>query len=147
MIVPIVTVNDPNSSILRANAQLVRNPELVKEIVENLFDTLANSKGVGLSAPQIGISLRIFVVSYEGWKQAFVNPEIIDASKEKVSLPEGCLSIPGVEVSVPRAKTILMDYFDEYGNAFRKRFFRTMKARILQHEFDHLVGKLITDYK
>lgn len=144
MIVPIVKIGDELEHKLRRPCHKTFRPEQIMPVVRDLFDTVAG-KGVGLSAPQIGLSLRIFVVDYRGLQQAFVNPTIIRVSENETSAMEGCLSIPGVEVHVSRPKMIWMDYWDENGKEHPNQKFRRMEARIIQHEYEHLQGILITD--
>lgn len=148
MIRPILTVKEDSKQILRTNCEDAVNPDTIREVVTNLFDTLDNTEiGVGLSAPQIGVSLRIFVVDYHGTRQAFVNPRIRRQSGNETSADEGCLSLPGVSCRVTRPKMVWLDYTDWEGVAHQNQKFKKMEARIIQHEMDHLLGVLITDYK
>lgn len=148
MIRPILTVKEDSKQILRTNCEDVVNPDTIQEVVTNLFDTLdSTDNGVGLSAPQIGVSLRIFVMDYHGVRQAFINPRIRRQSDNETSAEEGCLSLPGVSCRVTRPKMVWIDYTDWKGVAHQNQKFKKMEARIIQHEMDHLVGVLITDYK
>lgn len=163
MIYPIVPYGDP---ILRKIAQEI-DPEVfdVKQFVADLYETMYEAAGVGLAAPQVGKSIRIFVVdgrplndpdeddgddfepdpSLIDFKMAFINPEITATDGGKWVYEEGCLSIPGIRSDVLRPERITINYFDEDGSEFT-RDFDGMAARIIQHEYDHLEGKLFTDY-
>jgi peptide deformylase len=128
-------------------------PELEK-LVEDLFDTMYHSEGLGLAAPQIGKSVRIFVIDGEpvaedepelkGFKKAFINAHIVEKSGELVPMNEGCLSIPNLREEVKRESHIRIQYRDEKWNYFDE-VFEGYKARIIQHEYDHTDGILFTD--
>ncbi len=156
MILPIIAYGHP---VLREVAKEIPRdfPDLDK-LIENMYETMYNAKGVGLAAPQIGKSIRIFVVdgspmegslegdeSMEGWKQVFINPQMVDETGEEWGFDEGCLSIPDVIEEVFREEDILIRYQDAEFNTSEERF-TGLKARIIQHEYDHLEGKLFTDY-
>lgn len=133
-------------SILRQKAATVRRfDERLGLLLDDMALTMKEEEGVGLAAPQIGISKCIIVVSEDGKKvYEFINPQIIEHSKEKVSDTEGCLSVPGVRGLVPRYKSLTVKAQDRFGEEF------TMKAsdflaRIIQHETDHLEGRLFID--
>lgn len=144
------------SGVLRekaAPAELDKKEEL-KQLVADLWDTLAASEGCGLAAPQIGVSLRVVVVDGDvmtdiydylaGFKRTFINPEVIWESDEKSTYNEGCLSVPGVYCDVVRPKKIKVEYYDE--NLEKKvEEFDNFAARMVQHEFSHLDGVLFTD--
>ncbi len=128
-------------------------PEL-DELIDNLFETMYHSDGIGLAAPQIGKSLRIFVVdassleeedsSLSGFKRVFINPRIISYEGELTVYNEGCLSIPDIREDVERESAIHIRYCDSDFN-YREEYFEGMAARIIQHEYDHLEGRLFTD--
>ncbi|AEH51128.1 peptide deformylase [Pseudothermotoga thermarum] len=115
----------------------------VKAFIKELFETMYQYDGVGLAAPQVGVSLRIFVMD-DGTPRAFINPKIIYASPEKVVDEEGCLSIPGVFENVERSKEVIVRYIDENGQEREEKFI-DRSARIVQHEYDHLEGRLFID--
>jgi len=151
MIFPIVLYGDP---VLKKKAgEVEEGDESVKEFVESMFETMYAAQGVGLAAPQVGESIRIFVVDTspmeedegDGLKQAFINPIILEEKGEKWAFEEGCLSIPGVRAEVDRKPQITIEYFDENWELHEKTF-DGMKARVIQHEYDHIEGKLFTDY-
>ncbi|MDR2840342.1 MAG: peptide deformylase [Paludibacter sp.] len=152
MILPIYTYG---SAVLRKVATPIdKNYPNLKELIENMFDTMHNSEGVGLAAPQIGLSIRLLVADLMALKDdhpeladfkiVMINPEILQASDEKENGEEGCLSIPGIHENVVRHKTITVKYFDSNFIAHSDTFV-DYKARVIQHEIDHLDGNVFTD--
>lgn len=107
---------------------------------------MKKSDGVGLSANQVGLNLRIFVAEYRNRFFAVINPKIIKFSKESEILEEGCLSVPGVFVEKERAMFVTLEGFDLNGKKLKLKASGVL-ARIFQHETDHLNGKLIADIK
>ena len=151
MILPIVAYGDP---VLRKEGQdLDKGQEDLAELIENMYATMYNAHGVGLAAPQIGLSYRLFVVDGEpfdpetltGFKKTFINAEIIEESEEEWSFNEGCLSIPEVRAEILRPEWIKIRYLDENFEEHVEEF-DGLKARIIQHEYDHIDGVLFTDY-
>lgn len=104
------------------------------------------AEGVGLAAPQIGLSLRICIALLHGKVGVFINPQIIWRSAEKEIVEEGCLSLPNTWVPVPRSRAITVRFQNRRGKE-EERKLENLPARILQHEIDHLDGILITDYQ
>ncbi|TAE39457.1 MAG: peptide deformylase [Runella slithyformis] len=161
MVFPIVAYGDP---ILRKVARDIdphENLDLPK-LVENMYETMYDSSGIGLAAPQIGMSVRLFIVdgtplnesddedheidpTLEGFKKVFVNPQMVQQEGDKWPFEEGCLSIPGVRADVHRPESLTIKYFDLEWNEHVEQY-DGMAARIIQHEYDHLEGKLFTDY-
>jgi peptide deformylase len=138
----IITSENP---ILRQKAKKVHrfDPSLQK-LVDDMFETMHSSNGVGLAAPQIAQSIRVFVAEYEGQKVAMFNPEIIKAEGEERG-PEGCLSIPGyIGENIRRATKVVVKGLDVRGKPIRVNA-EGWFARILQHEIDHLDGILFLD--
>ena len=144
------------SGVLRQQAAAVdlNNKEELKQLVADLWETLAASEGCGLAAPQIGVSQRVVVVDgdvmtdvydyLKGFRRTFINPEIVWASDEKTTYNEGCLSVPGVYCDVVRPKKIRVEYYDE--NLEKKvEEFDNFAARMVQHELSHLEGVIFTD--
>ncbi len=143
------------AGILREEAKDVPHdyPDL-KEVVSNMFETMYNSNGVGLAAPQIGLPLRLFVVdvspfgeddpSAAGYKRAFVNAEIEEWSDMEIQMNEGCLSLPGIHEDVYRSEEITIHYWDENWEEHREKL-DGWRARAVQHEYDHIEGILFTD--
>lgn len=152
MILPVYLYGQP---VLRKEAEDVPNdyPEL-KQLVANMFETMYNADGVGLAAPQIGLSLRLLVIDADvmgddfpeckGFKRAMVNPDIVEQSEEEVSMEEGCLSLPGIHEKVSRAKTIRIKYFDENW-VEHEEVVTDFAARVVQHECEHLEGHMFID--
>lgn len=155
MILPIVGFG--HESLRRENQEVTPDyPDLAK-LIEDMFETMYEAQGVGLAAPQVNIPLRMFVVDgspaepmgegevMDDFKQVFINPRIIKEEGKAWTFEEGCLSIPDIRENVSRKGTILIEYQDE--NFERKtETFDGMKARIIQHEYDHLEGVLFTDH-
>lgn len=113
-------------------------------LITSMIETMYEAKGVGLAAPQVGIGKKIFVADIGEGVHVFVNPEIINSSGEE-TMEEGCLSLPDVNIPVRRAARIQIRFRDE-DNTERTETFRGLLARVIQHENDHLLGKLIIDY-
>ena len=145
MILPIVEMDEV---ILRQATYEVDTPltEDVRTLIRDLFDTLDNAKGYGLSAPQVNRTERVFVLKHDAKSLTFVNSIITKRWGKTPRAEEGCLSLPGVTVMVPRHKFIKMDYTDENGERRTNQKFRGHDARVIQHELDHLEGVLIVDY-
>ena len=151
MIYPIVLYGN---SVLRERAVEIAKGEVdVKKLSEDMFETMHNADGIGLAAPQIGISKRIFVVDgsmledeeMKDFKEVFINPTIESETGDAWEFEEGCLSIPGVRGGVSRKSKIHITYFDEEWNK-KTMEYDGMRARVIQHEFDHINGKLFVDY-
>lgn len=161
MILPIVAYGSP---ILRKKALDIdeKHPELDK-LIEDMWETMYHSNGVGLAAPQINRQVRIFLMDSiqiienleedekdefpgdEGVKQVFINPEIISEQGETWAYSEGCLSIPKIREDVVRRKEITIQWLNEHFQS-QKATFQGITARVIQHEYDHLEGKLFIDY-
>jgi len=116
----------------------------VLSLVRNMFDTMFKMKGVGLAAPQVGVSLRLVVVGYKQHQLALVNPVIVDQSGEEWG-EEGCLSLPDLTVVVPRSTRITVSAHSPSGRPIQLKQLGGYVARIIQHEIDHLDGILIID--
>ncbi|HYL43102.1 MAG TPA: peptide deformylase [Ktedonobacteraceae bacterium] len=138
----IITAENP---ILRRKAKKIHrfDPSIAK-LADDMFETMHSAGGVGLAAPQIAQSIRIFVAEYEDHKVAMVNPEIVKAEGELLGV-EGCLSIPGyVGENIRRAEKIVVKGQDVRGKAMKVNA-EGWFARVLQHEIDHLDGILFLD--
>ncbi len=153
MIYPIYVYGQP---VLRKVAKEIdKDYPNLKEYVANMFETMETSDGVGLAAPQVGDSIRLFVIdgspfveddeTLADFKKVFINPKIIDRYGEDKIFNEGCLSLPGIREDVTRKSTIKISYYDEDFN-FHEEEFDGIKARITQHEYDHIEGKLLIDH-
>ena len=152
MIYPIVIYGSP---VLRKVAVDIDKdyPDLEK-FIQDMWDTMYVSDGVGLAAPQVGKSVRLFVIDgtpfgedepeLEGFKKIFINAKITERVDEEVSMDEGCLSIPLLRENVSRPQKIRIEYYDQDFN-FHDEWHEGMAARIIQHEYDHLEGIMFTD--
>ena len=132
--------------ILRTKCEKVTVFDHALEIlIDAMFETLEEADGVGLAGPQVGVDKRLFIVSLnDGTKKVFINPEILETSVETNPYEEGCLSIPGVYHNVTRPSKVKIYAQDEKGHAFTIDA-SGLLARVIQHENDHLDGKLFTD--
>ncbi|MBP7330874.1 MAG: peptide deformylase [Desulfotomaculaceae bacterium] len=137
----IVEIGD---EILKEKAKPVKsiNANIIK-LLDNMADTLADAKGAGLAAPQIGVSKRVIVVDVGEGLYEMVNPQIINTAGQETDV-EGCLSIPGLVGDVTRAATVKVRYLDRHGKE-KNLTAKGMLARALQHEIDHLEGILYID--
>lgn len=153
MVLPIYTYGQP---VLRKVAEDIPldYPDL-QELIQNMFETNTASDGVGLAAPQIGKSIRVVVVDldvlsdtfpeYKDYRHAFINGHILEYDdSETETLEEGCLSLPGVHESVTRAKRVYVKWYDE-NLVEHEEWIDGYLARVIQHEFDHLEGRVFTD--
>lgn len=154
MILPIYTYGQP---VLRKVAVDITPdyPDL-KNLIEDMFETNDNADGVGLAAPQIGKDIRLVIINldvlgdeypeYVGFRKAFINPYIVeyDETSKKVTMEEGCLSLPGIHENVTRPSRIHVKYQDENFQE-HDEWVDGYLARVMQHEFDHLDGKVYID--
>ncbi len=161
MILPIVAYGSP---VLRKKCEDISPdyPEL-KKLIDDMWETMYNSNGVGLAAPQINRPVRIFVMDSEqifadqeddekneypdgpGFKGLFINAHIVELVGDEWSYNEGCLSIPKVREDILRRQSVTLEYVDENFEEHTKTFFG-LTARIILHEYDHIEGKLFIDY-
>lgn len=154
MILPIYIYGHP---VLRKVAQDIdpENYSNLKELIDNMFETMYGADGVGLAGPQVGLEDRIFVVDlspladdghpeFKDFKKAFINAHIIERSGELDSSEEGCLSIPGIHEKVSRESQIRIQYIDENLQP-RDETYSGYMARVIQHEYDHIEGILFID--
>ncbi|MEN3043407.1 MAG: peptide deformylase [Fervidobacterium sp.] len=136
------TLGDP---ILRKKSEPVADFSKVRAILEEFKSTMYTEDGVGLAAPQVGISMRFFGMDDGTGFKMIVNPEILEKSEEKEIGEEGCLSVPGVFANIQRHRWIRVRYQDEHG-VYHEEFLEGYAARIFQHEYDHLDGVLFIDH-
>ena len=153
MILPMYILGQP---LLRKEATDIPTdyPDL-QELIQNMYETMQKADGVGLAAPQVGLSIRLFVIDlnslsddmpeYKGYLHAFINPRILEASEETELMEEGCLSVPGIHENVRRAKSVHVTYLDEQLQP-HDEWIDGFAARVFQHEYDHLEGKLFIDH-
>ncbi|RYY36090.1 MAG: peptide deformylase [Sphingobacteriaceae bacterium] len=149
----IIAYGDP---VLRKKAAPIEPEEYphIKQLVEDMFETMYAAHGVGLAAPQIGLSMRLFIVDCTpfdddepelvNFKKAFINAQIIEETGEEWGFNEGCLSIPDIREDVYRKPTIKISYYDADWKHHEETI-SGMAARVIQHEYDHIEGKLFTD--
>lgn len=152
MKLPILAYGD---SVLRKKAIDITSeyPDL-EVLIANMFETMYGAHGVGLAAPQIGLAIRLFVIdatafaedepALKDFKKVFINAEILEESGEKWSFNEGCLSIPDIREDVERKETVRISYFDENWVKHEETY-SGLAARVIQHEYDHIEGKLFVD--
>ena len=159
MILPIVAYGDP---VLRKSCKAIdKDYPKLSELIENMWETMYNANGVGLGAPQIGLAVRIFLVDTNAFadddsltdtekkeltdfKRVFINAVIDEEVGKDWAFNEGCLSIPDVREDVTRKDTITISYMDEKFNK-KTEIFDGLRARVIQHEYDHIEGILFTD--
>jgi peptide deformylase len=151
MIYPIVMYGDP---VLRQRAKDIEKGTDLKQLVADMVDTMHAASGIGLAAPQIGKSIRLFVVDgsgledepeMENFRKVFINATILDEQGAPWEFEEGCLSIPNIREKINRKAKLKIRYYDENWN-LQEEEYDGMKARIIQHEYDHIEGKLFVDY-
>ncbi len=159
MILPIIAYGDP---VLRKKGKEIPadHPGL-NELIDNMWDTMYNAYGVGLAAPQIGQSLRMFIIDPEPFaedddlseeeieqlknlRKVFINPKILTEEGQEWAFGEGCLSIPEIREDVFRKPDITIEYQDENFNTLTETY-TGLAARVIQHEYDHIEGILFTD--
>jgi len=153
MFLPIYTYGMP--ALRKEAADISPDYPDLKQLVADMFETMYKSDGVGLAAPQIGKAIRVVVITldvlkddypeYAGFNKAYINPHILEYDdSETESMEEGCLSLPGIHESVRRPKRIHVKYMDENFSE-HEEWVDGYLARVMQHEFDHLEGKLFVD--
>lgn len=163
MILPIVAYGDP--VLKKVGEEIAKDYPGLKDLIANMFETMYEASGVGLAAPQIGKSIRLFIVDgspfaeddeeeegpdprakgIENFKKVFINPVIEKEEGEEWGFTEGCLSIPKIREEVFRKEKVTISYYDEDWN-FKEETYDGYAARIIQHEYDHIEGVLFTDH-
>ena len=162
MILPVIAYGDP---VLRAECEEVEEGTDMTSVLKDMRETMHQASGVGLAAPQVGKSIRLFIVDaspfaeeepeneeeaqnfeiLKNFKKVFINPIIEEERGKKWAFSEGCLSIPGIREEVIRENIVKISYFDEEWN-FHEEEYTGVAARIIQHEYDHIEGILFTDH-
>lgn len=167
MILPVIAYGDP--VLRKIGKEIETDYPGLQDIITNMFDTMRNALGVGLAAPQVGKSIRLFIVEtkaftekgvdddddddeftpeerkqLENFTKVFINAKIIEEVGEEWAFNEGCLSIPKIREDVMRKPKVRIQYFDDQFNFFDETY-EGLAARVIQHEFDHIEGKLFTD--
>ena len=158
MKLPIVAYGDP---VLRQKTEEIDEDYAgLKELIDNMFETMYAANGVGLAAPQIGLPIRLFVIdaspfgeddedgpgdpSAKDFKRVFINPILVEESGDKWAFSEGCLSIPHINEEVMRQENVIINYLDEDFEEQEEEL-TGLAARVVQHEYDHIEGKLFID--
>lgn len=159
MILPIVAYGDP---VLKKRAtKISKDHPKLEQIIANMYESMYGAYGVGLAAPQVGLSIRLFLVDttpfsddedytpeeqaeLKAFKRTFINAKILEESGEEWNFNEGCLSIPNVREDVSRCPKIKVEYQDEEFKTHVEEF-DGLIARVIQHEYDHIEGILFTD--
>jgi peptide deformylase len=160
MILPIRAYGDP--VLKKVAADIAPGHPGLEQLIADMFETMYAASGVGLAAPQIGQSIRLFIVDaspfaededgeptedahLKDFKKVFINPYIVEEDGEEWPFEEGCLSIPNIREEVFRQPKILLQYQDEHFKEYEEEF-EGFAARVIQHEHDHLDGILFTDH-
>lgn len=159
MILPIIAYGDP--VLRKTGKEITKDYPNLDVLLENMFETMYEARGIGLAAPQVGVPIRIFIVDatpfeedeeltekertfLSTFKEVFINAKIIIETGDEWAFSEGCLSIPDIREDVFRNDTIKIEYLDENFKKHTKEF-DGIVARIIQHEYDHIEGVLFTD--
>lgn len=140
--------------VLRQRAKDIEPETDLTQLIEDMYETLDAANGIGLAAPQIGKSIRLFIVDGTGledepgmadFRKVFINAQMIEEGGSPWDFEEGCLSIPNIRERISRKEQLRIRYFDQNWNQFEESY-DGMKARIIQHEYDHIEGKMFIDY-
>jgi peptide deformylase len=162
MILPIIAIGDP--VLKKKAADITKDYPGLSDLISNMFETMNNAKGVGLAAPQVGVSIRLFIIDaspyvvrdeedeeededeedLKNFRKIFINAQIISQEGEEWKFNEGCLSIPSIREDVERKPDLRIRYVDE-NFVPHEESYSGVKARIIQHEYDHIDGILFTD--
>lgn len=162
MILPIIAYGDP--LLKKESEEITKEYADLDKLIEDMYETMYEASGVGLAAPQVGRSIRLFVVdgssfaddedeeepdprakNMEHFKKVFINPVIEDETGEEWGFAEGCLSIPTIREEVFRKERVVISYYDQNWE-LKEETYEGYAARIIQHEYDHLEGVLFTDH-
>jgi peptide deformylase len=153
MVYPIFLYGSP--VLRKVAADIDKNFPNLQAFVQNMFETMEKSEGVGLAAPQVGESVRVIVINgkpmaeedktMENFKKAFINPKILKRFGEDVIYNEGCLSLPGIREDITRKEKVRVAYYDE-NFEFHEEEFEGFQARVIQHEYDHIEGMMLIDH-
>jgi peptide deformylase len=153
MKLPIIAYGD---SVLRKKGlEISKDYPEMNSLIENMFETMYGAHGIGLAAPQIGLSIRLFIIdatsfaedepALKDFKKTFINAKILEESGNKWSFNEGCLSIPEIREDINRHENLTISYYDENWKHHEETY-NGLAARIIQHEYDHIEGILFTDH-
>ncbi len=153
MLLPIVQFGHP---ILRKMSEDINDTyEGLPKLIADMYETMYKAEGIGIAAPQVGKNIRLFVIDADpcaddfpevkGFKQVFINAHIIERSEETMLTKEGCLSLPGINEDVRRPSKIRIQYLDEKFQP-HDEIIEGYRAIVVQHEYDHIDGKVFTDH-
>lgn len=152
MILPIVAYGHP--TLKRVAREIDQDFPGLDELISNMFETMYSAEGVGLAATQVNYGIRLFIIDAtpfaeeptetEEFKKVFINPYILEEEGEEWSFNEGCLSVPKVREDILRKPNIIIEYMDRDFNLIEEKYDGIM-ARVIQHEYDHLEGKIFVD--
>jgi len=152
MIYPVIVYGHP--VLRKISAEIAKDHPGLDVFIEDLFETMYASDGIGLAAPQVGQAIRLFVIDasplaedepdLKDFKKVFINPKIVSKTGDHSAFNEGCLSIPNIREEVDREPRIRIQYYDRDFNFYDEEYDGTI-SRIIQHEYDHLEGILFTD--
>ena len=145
MVLDIIKYGDINDSKLKQKSLPVKKDmPFLQELIDNMFETLEKAdNGIGLAAPQVGENINLFIVKLPDFEQVFINPKIILKGFD-VETKEGCLSLPGMDYIVKRKQRVKIEFLDRNFKRF-KADYSDIRAIVIQHEYDHLIGKLIKE--
>lgn len=153
MILPIVAYGDP--VLRKVGVEITKDYPHLEKLLDDMFETMEKSKGVGLAAPQINKAIRLFVIDSkrmydegeknEGIREVFINAKMLEETGDDWAYEEGCLSIPNIREEVFREEKIRIQYLDRDFKKHEKTF-TGLTARVIQHEYDHIEGKLFIDH-
>lgn len=151
MIFPIVAYGHP--LLKKVGEEIDPDSMDIQQLVEDMFETMHFAQGIGLAAPQVGKSIRMFIADasamedeeVKDFKKVFINPEILEEFGDEYAFEEGCLSIPHIRENIVRQDKVRIRYMDEHFNECEE-VYEGIKARIIQHEYDHVNGVLFTDH-
>lgn len=165
MTLPIIAYGDP--VLRKVGAEITKDYPELQKLIADMYETMYNSSGVGIAAPQVGKAIRLFVVDtkpfsdvaddeeseytkeelaeMKSFRRTFINAQIVEEEGEEWPFNEGCLSIPKIREDVSRKPKIRIQYYDEDFN-FYDETYDGLIARVIQHEYDHIEGKLFVDH-
>jgi peptide deformylase len=152
MILPVVAYGHP--TLRKVTEEIEKDYPELEKFIEDMFETMYASDGIGLAAPQVNRSIRLFIVDgtpyadkmpeLADFKKVFINPYILEESGKNKTMDEGCLSIPNIREDVTRQSDLVIEYYDENWE-LKEESYTGFAARVIQHEYDHLEGILFTD--
>jgi peptide deformylase len=156
MILPIIAYGD--AILKKKSKEIDKDYPKLDQLIEDMFETMTQAHGVGLAAPQVGLSIRLFIVDASpfgegedadpdciGFKRIFINPIIFDEAGDEWGFEEGCLSIPHIREEIMRKSDLKIEYYNEKWELVEESL-TSLPARVVQHEYDHIEGILFTDH-